>query len=348
MQTTWFFLLSFMLIVYVVLDGFDFGAGILHLFVAKTDRERRTIFAAIGPVWDGNEVWLLAFGGVLVFSFPKVYATAFSGFYLPLMMVLWLLVMRGIAIEFRSHLPNPLWRAFWDAAFTLGSTLVAIVLGVALGNVIRGVPIEATGYFRAPLFGDFTPGSASGAIDWFTLAVGVFALLTLAAHGAVYLQWKTSGAIADRCRRAALGLWIAVVVLGAAVTVATAFVQPIIFANLLARPPLYVFPFWIAASLAGVFLFVRTGRELLAFLSSAAFIVGMLAATAGALYPTILFSTVDPSLHLTVHNASAGRSGLVIGLVWWVPAMALATGYFAYLFRSFRGKVESADDGHGY
>src|SRR5579871_642333 len=155
MEAIWFGILAVMVATYVVLDGFDFGAGILHLFLAKTNDERRTVLSAIGPFWDGNEVWLLAGGGVLVFAFPRAYAAGFSGFYLPLMMVLWLLIFRGIAIEFRPLENNNLWRSFWDGLFALASTLMAVVLGAALGNVIRGVPLNADGYFSGPLFSDF-------------------------------------------------------------------------------------------------------------------------------------------------------------------------------------------------
>src|SRR5438045_7729085 len=146
MATIWFLLIALMLAVYVVLDGFDFGAGILHLFVARSDAERRTVLAAIGPVWDGNEVWLIASGGVLVFAFPRAYSAGFSGFYMPLMMALWLLILRGISIEFRSHQPNPLWRSFWDGAFAFSSTLMAVLLGAALGNILRGVPPTEHGF----------------------------------------------------------------------------------------------------------------------------------------------------------------------------------------------------------
>ena len=152
MASTWYFLIAFMLTTYAVLDGFDFGAGILHLFVAKTDAERRAVLAAIGPVWDGNEVWLIASGGVLVFAFPRAYAVAFSGLYLPLMMVLWLLVLRGLAIEFRSKVDHPLWRAAFDGIFAFASTVMAVVLGVALGNLVRGVPVDETGWFSEDLF----------------------------------------------------------------------------------------------------------------------------------------------------------------------------------------------------
>src|ERR1700694_3866428 len=208
MEATWFALIALMLSVYVVLDGFDFGVGIIHLRVAKTDAERRNVFAAIGPVWDGNEVWLIASGGVLVFAFPKAYAAAFSGFYLPLMLVLWLLVLRGVSIEFRSKVENPLWRSFWDAIFSLSSTVLAIVLGASLGNVLRGVPLDASGSFHVSFFEDFRTGPHPGALDWYTVLVGIFALALLAAHGALYLNWKTSGSVQARSARLAGPLWV--------------------------------------------------------------------------------------------------------------------------------------------
>jgi cytochrome d ubiquinol oxidase subunit II len=181
MAALWFAIVSVMLAVYVVLDGFDFGAGILHLFVARNDSERRTVLAAIGPVWNGNEVWLLASGGVLVFAFPRVYAVGFSGFYLPLMMALWLLILRGVSIEFRSLEQNSLWRSFWDGVFWFSSLLTAVILGAALGNVIRGVPIGSQGFFYGPLFTNFMPaGPHPGVLDWYTVLIGIFALVTLA------------------------------------------------------------------------------------------------------------------------------------------------------------------------
>src|SRR2546422_7524285 len=147
METLWFIIVALMLTAYVVLDGFDLGAGVIYLIVAKTSKERRTVLRSIGPVWDGNEVWLLAAGGTLYFAFPALYASAFSGFYLPLMMVLWLLILRGISIEFRSHIEAPVWMQFWDAIFCLSSLLLAVFYGAALGNVVRGVPLDEKGYF---------------------------------------------------------------------------------------------------------------------------------------------------------------------------------------------------------
>src|ERR1700722_6489906 len=162
METIWFASVSGMLAVYVVLDGFDFGVGILHRLVARTDEERRTVFAAIGPVWDGNEVWLIAAAGVLFLGFPRVYAAAFSGFYLALMIVLWLLILRGVAIESRSRQENPLWREFWDTVFSLASALLAVVFGTALGNIVRGVPLDRNGLAGMPLFTNFLPDKAPG------------------------------------------------------------------------------------------------------------------------------------------------------------------------------------------
>src|SRR5713101_4555796 len=169
MQTLWFILVALMLTTYILLDGFDLGAGVIHLFAARNDQERRTILRAIGPVWDGNEVWLIAAGGTLFFTFPILYASSFSGFYLPLIIVLWLLMVRGVSIELRSRLSNAVWAAFWDGMFFLGSALLAIFFGAALGNVIRGVPLNAQGYFFEPLWTTFTVTSAPGILDWYTV-----------------------------------------------------------------------------------------------------------------------------------------------------------------------------------
>ncbi len=159
MATIWFMIVAVMVAMYVLLDGFDIGAGAVHLLIAKTDVERRTILRAIGPVWDGNEVWLLAAGGTLYFAFPLLYASSFSGFYLPLMMVLWLLMLRGIGIEFRNHIHDGMWTSAFDVIFSIASALLAIFLGAALGNVVRGVPLNADGYFFEPLWTNFTVGT---------------------------------------------------------------------------------------------------------------------------------------------------------------------------------------------
>jgi cytochrome d ubiquinol oxidase subunit II len=343
----WFAIIALMLTVYVVLDGFDFGAGIVHFFVAKTDAERSTVLAAIDPLWDGNEVWLVAAGGVLVFAFPKAYAVAFSGFYLPFTIALWLLILRGVAIALRSHHEGHLWRRFWDGVFALASAMVAVVLGLALGNLVRGVPIGPGGYFSAPLFTSFRPGTTElGAIDWYTSLVGLFALVALAGHGALYLDWKTTGPVQARSHAAARRLWRLVVILGITITVATGAVRPELFASLGARPWAWPLVFVVPAAIATVVVALRRRRELLAFCASAAMLAGLLGAAAAALYPTILRSTIDESLSLDVSNTAAGDRALAIGLAWWVPAMVLAGVYFAHLFRSFRGKVGPGGEHH--
>jgi len=186
MPTLWFVLVALMLAVYVVLDGFDIGAGIVYLLVGRTGRERRIVLRSIGPVWDGNEVWLLAAGGTLYFAFPLLYASSFSGFYLPLMMVLWLLMLRAIGIEFRTHLDDPVWQSFLDVTFSAASVLLAIFFGAALGNVVRGVPLGSDGYFFEPLFTNWRVGPAPGILDWYTVLTGVVALATLTMHGSTW------------------------------------------------------------------------------------------------------------------------------------------------------------------
>lgn len=349
MGAAWFVLIAFMLTVYVVLDGFDFGAGILHRIVAKSDEERRTVLAAIGPFWDGNEVWLIASAGVLVLAFPRAYAVALSGFYLPLMIVLWLLVMRGVSIEFRSREENPLWRSFFDTLFAASSTVLALVLGVALGNLVRGVPLNGSGYFEGPLFTDFRVGPHPGALDWFTLLVGLFSVAVLANHGALYLVWKTRNAVRLRSHRIAGVLSIAVAVLFVPVTIATALVDPVLVHRLAARPWAWGFPAVAIAALVALFIFRRRDRELSGFLASGVFIAALLASTASVLFPTILHSTLGESFDLDAYNAAAGQTSLLVGLVLWIPAVCLALAYVAFLFRSFRGKVvEGADEAHGY
>ena len=207
MATIWFMIVAVMVAMYVLLDGFDIGAGAVHLLIAKNDKERRTVLRAIGPVWDGNEVWLLAAGGTLYFAFPLLYASSFSGFYLPLIIVLWLLMLRGIGIEFRSHLQDGLWTSAFDVIFSVASILLAIFFGAALGNVVRGVPLNADGYFFEPLWTNFRVGVNNGILDWFTVLTGVVALVTLVVHGSLYLATKTEGELNARARKVASVLW---------------------------------------------------------------------------------------------------------------------------------------------
>src|SRR6516165_9105902 len=231
METLWFVIVAVMVAAYVVLDGFDLGAGVIYLGAARTTPERQAIMRAIGPVWDGNEVWLLAAGGTLYFAFPLLYASSFSGFYLPLMMVLWLLMLRGIGIELRTHIDDKLWKGFFDAIFGLASILLAIFFGAALGNVVRGVPLRADGYFFEPLWTNWRVGEENGILDWYTVTCAVVALLTLVVHGSLYLVTKTEGDLNSRARKIVSMLWPEQVLVTIFSLIATVYAVPHALAN---------------------------------------------------------------------------------------------------------------------
>lgn len=346
MGTIWFCLVAVMIAVYVVLDGYDLGAGIVQPLVATNERERRAVVRSIGPLWDGNEVWLLAAGGTLYFAFPALYASGFSGFYLPLMMVLWLLILRGLSIEFRNHLDSPTWKPLWDFLFAGSSTLLAVFFGAALGNVVRGVPLNDKGYFFEPLWTNFRLGGDTGILDWYTITVGVAALCVLALHGALWVAHKTDGDVNGRSRRLAGRVWWAVVAMTLVVTAITFAVQPQVLANLAAYPWGYVFPGLALAGLAGIRWFLSRHDDTRAFLSSCAYIVGMLTSVVFGVYPYVLPASNNVANSLTIENAKAADYGLKVGLIWWVIGIALATGYFVYVNRQFAGKVKLDDEGY--
>ncbi|HVX64214.1 MAG TPA: cytochrome d ubiquinol oxidase subunit II [Pirellulales bacterium] len=340
MESLWFAIISGMLGVYVVLDGFDFGVGIIHRLVARNDEERRMALAAIAPVWDGNEVWLIAAGGTLFMAFPRTYATAFSGFYLALMIVLWLLILRGVALEFRSHQENALWREFWDAIFSIASVLLALVLGAALGNVVRGVPVAENGLRGMALFTNFRPEKHAGLFDWYTVLVGLFAVIALAGHGALFLAWRTTGAVQSQSAFLARRIWRGVIPVWIVATIATASVQRELFSNIIARPWSLAFVLMAIGGLVAIFACLRRHRELGAFLGSCAFLLGLMAATMSGVYPYWLRSTIDPAYSLTAHNTVAASYGLERGLIWWTVGIGLTAGYFFFLYRSVRSKVD--------
>ena len=326
MEAVWFVLLWWMFATYVVLDGFDLGVGTLHLWAARTEPQRRQVIRSVGPVWDGNEVWLLAAGGTLVLAFPAAYAVAFSGFYLPFMMVLWLLAGRALGIELRHQLDDPLWVQFWDVVFAVSSLLLAVFLGAALGNVVRGVPFTGDGTFFEPLWTDFRVGDRTGILDWYTVLVGLTAAVATAHHGALWLNARTDEAVRERAGRAAGWLWPVLLILSIAATVGSFVVQPNLKESLGARPWAWMFPVVAAAGLVGSLIFRRRARAGRAFLSSAAFLYAMVGCAAVGVYPFLLPGR-DPALGLTAAKAAAGRTGLITGLVWWIPGMILVCVY---------------------
>lgn len=347
MGTIWYCLVAIMITIYVLLDGFDLGAGAIHLLVAKTDAERRQVLASIGPVWDGNEVWLIAAGGTLYFAFPALYASGFSGFYLPLMIVLWLLILRGTSIEFRNHIKSNVWDPFWDATFCLSSFLLAVFFGAALGNVVRGVPLDESGYFFEPLWTDFRLGEVTGILDWYTVLVGLLALLVLMMHGALWVQLKTTGTVNQRAGKLAGRAWWGVLALTALVTTLTFPVQPQVKENLTTWPWGLVLPLLAVAGLAGVRFELVKGDERKAFFASCAYLTGMLTSVVFGVYPMVLPAR-NPVYSLTVASAKAGAYGLKIGLVWWTIGIILTAGYFTFVYRSFAGKVAIGDGAYGH
>jgi cytochrome d ubiquinol oxidase subunit II len=342
----WFSIISVMLAIYVILDGFDIGAGALHLFLGRTDAERRKIIKSIGPVWDGNEVWLLATGGVLYFVFPQLYASSFSGFYLPLMMVLWLLMLRAIGLEFRTHINDGIWAAFFDAIFSIGSLLLAIFYGAALGNIVRGLPLGPDHYFFLPLWTNWNVGAHPGVLDWYTVLSGVVVLVALLVHGANYLVCKTDGDLHERARTTSLVLTPVLLVLTLVSLAATLAIHPGIVANYNTLKIGYIVPFLVFVSLIGIFVFQRARKEVLAFVCGGLYLALMLVGAVYALYPVIL-PAVDPQYNLTIANSITGSYALQVGLRWWIFGIIIALGYFVFLYRMFRGKV-TVEDGGGY
>ena len=341
METFWYVAVTAVLAVFVVLDGFDFGVGIIYPFVARTEQERRIALTSIGPMFNGNEVWLIVAGGLLFFAFPKAYAAGFSGFYLALIIVLWLFMLRGLALELRSHLDHPLWRQLCDVTFSGASLLLAVVFGAALGNLIRGVPLNHEGYFFVALWTDFLTGSQPGILDWFTVLMGLASAAILALHGANYLAMKTKGDLYARAVAAAkLVGWAA---LGSAVLVrlGITYIQPNLRLNYIAHPVGYIFPVGGAIALIATLVLRRRQRDVAAFMASSLFILAMLGSVAWGCYPNILIATTDPANSLTIFNATAGAYGLQVGVVWFVTGLVLIIAYQVFAHRFFWGKVPS-------
>jgi cytochrome d ubiquinol oxidase subunit II len=343
----WYCLVAAMLAAYVVLDGFDIGAGIMHLALSKSDEDRQLILRSIGPVWDGNEVWLIALWGTLYFVFPLVYASAFSGFYLPLTIVLWLLIFRGIGIELRMHLVLRVWREFFDGCFAISSMLLAVFLGAILANIFRGVPIGDDGYFFLPLWTNWLPGPNPGIFDWYTLAVGLLALVALAVHGAFYVAFKTEGALHDRAAKLGRRIWGVLLVMTLIGLIATLKLRPSALGNYLRHPVAFLIPCLALASLLSMPVFSHAGRHREAFLSSCSYLAAVLSGAAVGLFPILLPSSTDAARDITVSRAMSGNYALSAGLIWWAMGIIFAIAYFVFVYRMFAGKVRlSAEVDH--
>ncbi len=348
METFWFVAIALIFAVFIVLDGFDFGTGIIYFFVARTDAERRLVLHAIGPVWNGNEVWLLTGGGLLFFAFPKAYASGFSGFYLALIIVLWLLMLRGLAIELRSHIDHPVWRPIWDVTFSLSSLMLAVVFGATIGNLIRGVPLNADGYFFTPFWTSFFPDAEPGILDVFTVLKGLLGATILSVHGAQYIAMKTEGPIYRRaCRIAKVGGWF-IVPLFLLNLLSHSSIQPILSHNYSAYPIGYAIPLGTIVALGSMLYCRQKAYDVGAFFASCLFILGALGTVAWGYYPNLLIATTDATYNLTIYNSAASAYGLQVGLGLFSLGFTLILAYTIYVYRAFWGKVtlNSLENGH--
>lgn len=356
MELFWYIILATMLIGYVILDGYDFGAGIIHLFLAKEEKDKKAITKSIGPFWDANEVWLIAAGGVLFFAFPKLYASSFSGFYLPLILVLWMLIFRAIGLELRGQLNNEMWKNFWDKAFGIASLLLALFFGTALGNVVRGVNLGGVEngesmyeplYFFLPLWNsEFSPLSEHlGVIDWFTLLIGIIAVVALTIHGGNWVILKTESSINEKIKSLNFKLNFVLLILILTSFAVWHLVDPKPFKNFIDYPVLWIFPIIALTGIIGLFKIRTFKKDISGFIFSSLFLAGALASSAISIFPNLLPSTNNINPSLTIYNVSADFYGLSVGTYWYVIAAVLLVIYLIVQYRIFKGKLDHNDYG---
>jgi cytochrome bd ubiquinol oxidase subunit II len=330
LNTIWFILVGVLFTGYAILDGFDLGIGALHLFTKK-DEERRIMLNSIGPVWDGNEVWLVTGGGALFAAFPNVYATAFSGFYLALFLLLAALIFRAVAIEFRSKRPEHWWRQLWDVSFSVGSILSALLIGVALGNIAWGVPIDANGEFAGTFLGLLMP---------YPLLVGVTTVALFMMHGAIYGVMKTECELHDKLRVWAMRCIIFFVICAATTTMATLLYAPHIAERVKENPWLFSLVLANMLAIANIPREFHHGRDWLAFLSSCAAMLTLMALFAVDAYPNLIYSWPHPEDSLTIYNASSSPKTLGIMLIIACIGIPVVLAYTVCIYWIFRGKVK--------
>jgi len=336
LNTTWFALLGLLITGYAILDGFDLGVGVLHLF-ARDNTERRINLNAVGPVWDGNEVWLLTAGGALFAAFPPVYATVFSGFYIALMLVLVALIFRAVSLEFRSKIESPGWQRLWDWSFGLGSLLPTVLFGVAAGNILRGVPINTNGMYAGTFLGLLNP---------YSILVGVLSLVMLVTHGALYMTLKTDGELRDRMTRWASGSWIAFVVVYLLASSYTIFEAPHLMESIFSKPLFWLFLLALLASAVYLPVALKAQRFFRAFLSSSVVIASAIGIAAVSMYPSLVPSSIDEAYSLTAYNASSTPRTLMTMLVIALIGMPIVIFYTTYIYRAFKGKTVITEESY--
>ena len=334
MTTVWFLLLAAMLTAYAILDGFDLGVGALLPWVCKTEEERLQARESIGPVWNGNEVWLIAAGGAMFVAFPRLYAASFSGFYLALMLVLWLLMGRGIGFEFRHAHHHPMWTGLWDTVFSASSLLLALLFGVAVGNVLRGVPFDAQGEFQ---------GSFGLMLNPFALLGGLLSVATLCLHGAAFLAMKTEGPLRHRARRLSGGLWVATLLLAFGFVTASFIVRQGFADNFGHAPLLLLLPLVAVGAMAAIPIFLRRGQDSGMFAATSLLIAALLGSAAAGLFPRLLPALGNnPAADLTIYNAASANHGLVAALIMNLVGMSAVLAYTFYVYKVWSGRVRAA------
>ncbi|MFC6267353.1 cytochrome d ubiquinol oxidase subunit II [Frigoriflavimonas asaccharolytica] len=356
MEIFWFIAIAIVLAMFFILDGYDFGAGIIHLFFAKNEEDKEVITKSAGLFWDSNEVWLVAGGGMLFMAFPTFYASVFSGFYLPLIIVLWLIVFRAIGLEFRAQFNYQMWKDIWDASFGVSSLLLALFFGIALGNIVRGVNLGGVEngisthegqYFFLPLWdSSFSPLSATpGIIDWFTIIIGVISVVTLAMHGANWIILKTNSSINEKLKSVIFKLNIALAILTVLSLSVWQIVRPESLNNFFEKPYLIVFPIIYFTGLIGLFYIKKLKKDIYGFIFSTLIILGGITSSLASLFPVILPSINNVNESLTIYNTSAEEYGLSVALVWGIIGFSLIFIYFIVQKRLLAGKIDKMDYG---
>ncbi len=332
----WFLLVGILVIVYAILDGFDLGVGSLYLLLTKTQEEQRILTQAVGPVWDGNEVWLLTGGGALFAAFPLVYAASFSAFYLALLLVLFALIARAISIEYKGQVEDGKLRRVLDWAFCLGSLIPALLYGVAMGNVAEGIPLNAAQNYTGSFFGLLNP---------YALLLGLTGLAAFLLQGATYVSFKTTGALSRRAESAGARIWQGFGVLYLLSTLATILVAPRLFHNYISYPVLFLIPLASWAALILTRGLIRKQSHFGSFLASSTTFATMILTLALGLFPTLL-PAKDPALSLTIYNASSSPLTLKTMLIIVLIGLPFVLAYTVYAYRVFHGKVSV--DRQGY
>jgi cytochrome bd ubiquinol oxidase subunit II len=333
----WFVLFVGIVAGYLILDGFDMGVGSLLLPLARGDAERRTFLNSIGPIWDGNEVWLVLAGGVLFAVFPLAYASLFSGFYIPFMLVLFVMILRTVAMEFRSKEPSMRWRSFWDTVFALASIGLAFLLGIAFGDILSGVPLDQDGNMTVDIVSLLSP---------FALLVGATTVAMFAMHGSLYLIMKTEGELQARIKRAAPRLILAFFVLNTLVVVVMVIAKQDITARYVDDIWPVIFPAAALGSLIVAWRSIRRGREFTAFVASSATIALLLVSGAIGIFPNLIISTTDRAYDLTIYNSASADNTLVVCLIIALIGLPFVLLYTTGVYYFFRGKTTV--EPHGY